>query len=100
MNKGCKVVLVSNSGYKQEHNELLQELIENEIDLFSAVGIECQQWEEAMGLLCAELNANDLKPKVFCSTTSHPDESVEDVIKFAEYWDQEEPTEVKIIEIS
>ena len=99
MNKGCKVVLISNSGYKEEHKDLLRELIENEIELFCTVCIECQEWEEAMGILCAELDANDIKPNAFCNTTSHPDESIEDVVKFAEYWDQEEPTEVKIIEI-
>ncbi|MGI9227531.1 MAG: DUF7684 family protein [Gammaproteobacteria bacterium] len=99
MNKGCKVVLISISGYKEEHNDLLQELIENEIELFSAVGIECQEWEEAMGFVCAELDANDIKPNAFCNTTSHPDESVEDVIKFAESWSQNRTAEVKIIEI-
>lgn len=99
MNKDCKVVLISNSGYKKEHNDLLQELIENEIELFCVVGIECQEWEEAMDLLCADLDANDIKPNAFCNTTSHPNESVEDVIKFAESWSQKGATEVKIIEI-
>ncbi len=99
MNKGCKVVLISNSGYKEEHNGLLQQLIENEIELFCTVGIVCQEWEEAMDLLCAELDATDIKPNAFCNTTSHPNESVEEVIKFAKSWSTHIATEVKIIEI-
>ncbi len=99
MKKGSKVVLISNSGYQEEHNDLLQELIENEIELFCAVGIECQKWEDTMDLLCAELDATDIKPNAFCNTTSHPNESVEEVIKFAESWNTHIATEVKIIEI-
>ena len=98
MSKGYKVVLISRSGYNEEHNSMLQEMVEDDVELFCVVGESCQEWEEAMDLLCAELDANDIIPNAFCNTTSHPDESVEDVIKFAENWSQE-IGEVKIIEI-
>ena len=98
MSNGNKVVLVSHSGYSEEHNALLQELIENKIELFCAVGVDCEDWEDAMDCICVELDANGIIPGAFCTTTSHPNESVDDAIQFAENWSQG-ANELKIIEI-
>ena len=94
-----KIVLISRSGYSKDHDTLLKELIESGIELFCAVGIDCEKWEEAMDWICVELDANNINPGVCCTTTSHPDESIEDAIFFAENWSGEKNGKVEIIEI-
>lgn len=90
---------MSKSGYKKDHDELLKNLIESDIELFCSVGVDCEKWEEAMDMICVTLDINNSKPGAFCTTTSHPDESIEDVINFAENWLGEKDGKVKIIDV-
>ena len=99
MDKGRKIVLVSKSGYSDKHEPFLRKLIEERIELLSVVGPDCQEWEDAMDWLCVELDTSGELPGAFCNTTSHPGESVEEVINFAKAWSKGGSSEVEVIEI-
>ncbi len=91
-----KVVLVSRSGYDRSHDGLLQSLIERRIILFCAVGRDCRTWEDVMDELCVGLIGDGTW---YVVTTSHPDESIEEVVAFAEQWHLDQPSSVEIIEV-
>ena len=80
------VVLHSTAAYSEAHKQVLREIIRLEPDLFAVVGVACREWEESMDWLCVELDASGEKPGAFCNTTSHPDETLSEVITFAEQW--------------
>lgn len=90
------VVLVSKTGYKKEHDSLLQSLIQRNISLFCAVGKDCQIWEGAVDLLCVNSETERNKETVLL-TTSHPNENIEDVMEFASFEVPE--TDIEVIEI-
>ena len=91
---GNKVVLVSKSGYSSDKDQILLDLIAEPIALFSVVGQDCQEWEDVMDELCVGDGSNP----VFIPTTSHPDESVEDVIEFVKQFAVEDDRGVRILE--
>lgn len=85
MTHAKKVVLVSSSGYSPERDEpLLREFITAGIKLFCVVGIDAEKWEEALDWLAIEIPAS--KDEVII-TTSHPDETFEEVLEFARQFD-------------
>jgi len=95
------IVVVSNTGYRDEHLKLLRNWLDQNIALFCAVGKDCEAWEEAMDNLCVKLDVSGEKPGAFCVTTSHPDETVEEVVEFATGWncDKEQKCDVEVKEI-
>jgi len=92
--KGNKVVLISKSGYSPDKNQILLDLIAEPIALFCVVGKDCQMWEEVMDDLCV----GDGSHSVFITTTSHPDETIEEVIEFARIFNVEKDEGVRILE--
>ena len=99
--RGKCVVLISASGYSEKYTSLLRRFIEEGVDLFCAQGKECEKWEEAMDWLCVELDTSGEKPGAFCTTTCHPNESVKEVVEFAENWNSRENRhcEVQVVQI-
>ena len=96
MNKG-KVVLISTSRYVPSRDEpLLRELIESKIELFCAVGIDAQSWEDALDWLCVDIGSID-GPDI--TTTSHPGETEDDVVEFARQFFTERKHDVEIIRV-
>lgn len=95
------VVLVSSSGYSHDHQSLLRKLLDERIELFCAIGKDCEAWEAAMDWLCINLDTSGVLPGAFVVTTSHPDESLEDVVEFAQNWNshEEQTTDVRIVEV-
>lgn len=88
-----KVVLLSKSGYDQKHDALLKQLIVREIDLFSAVGRDCDLWEDAMDAISEEKD-------IHINTTSHANETLEEVLAFAKLFAaSNQNQEIEIIEI-
>lgn len=75
----CKVVLISETGYHKRHDVLLLSYLDQGFELFSVVGKDCELWEEIMD----ELAIGDGSNSRYITTTSHPDEKVEDVVAFA-----------------
>ena len=94
--KANKVILISSTQYSSEHDELLKSLIKRKIVLFCAVGVDCENWEEALDWLCI---GEDGKGKYITNTTSHPAENLEEVKEFAKAWETEGESVIQIIEI-
>lgn len=93
--RGNKVVLISKAGYSPDKNHILLNLIAEPMALFCAVGKDCQMWEEVMNDLCVGDGSNP----VFIPTTSHPDEAIEEVIKFARVFSVDRDEGVRILEV-
>jgi hypothetical protein len=92
-----KVVLVSRRGYDSSHDALLASLIDRRIELFCAVGKDCELWEEVMDELVV---GPDGAGPVHVLTTSHPGESIAAVVEFASQWRLDDgPPDVEIIEV-
>lgn len=82
--------------YDRAHDALLEKLLDRKIALFCAVGVDCRTWEDAMDWTYI---GPDGASRGFVVTTSHPDESLADVVAFAEAWHLDEPSPVEIIEV-
>lgn len=79
-----KIVLVSSSVYTPEIGEaLLRQFVKDKIELFCAVGVDAAIWEDALDWLCI---STEIEGDHFIATTSHQNESVEEVVSFAESW--------------
>ena len=99
MSKAQKVVLVSRDGYSAKHDSLLRDLIVQGVKIFCAVGKDCEKWEEAMDWLCVQMDVDGEMPGVLVNTTSHPDETVAEVVEFVENWHISGNNEIRVIEI-
>jgi hypothetical protein len=92
-----KVVLIASQPYSaQLHEPLLLSLLERRIVLFSATGVDCENWETAFDLL---LTDPDRHFTHHVTTTSHPDEPIADVINMADLWFVEGGSEVEVLEV-
>jgi len=94
--KANKVILISSTQYSTEHDEILKSLIKRKIVLFCAVGVDCENWEEALDWLCIGKNGEGTH---IINTTSHPGETLEEVKDFAKAWETEDESDIQIIEI-
>jgi len=90
-----KVVLISESGYSSEHDELLLSFLDQGCELFCVVGKDCELWENVMD----ELAIGNGENSKYITTTSHPGESVKDVIEFANNFTTKSNGEVQIVRI-
>jgi len=91
-----KVILSTNKKYSPEYKDLLAELVERKIELFCAIGEECEIWEEALDSACFNEKGKEIG---FVVTTSHPNETLEEVKEFAKQWSGEGNSEIQIIKI-
>jgi hypothetical protein len=77
-----KIVLVSSSSYIADScDALLRQFVDDRIELFCVVGVDAERWEEALDWLCIGPEGHHIH---LINTTSHPRESVEEVMSFAE----------------
>lgn len=90
-----KVVLISETGYNREHDSLLSSFLDQKYELFCAVGKDCELWEEVMDELAV---GNGESPR-YITTTSHSNESVDEVIEFAKFFGNELGEEVHVVRI-
>jgi hypothetical protein len=99
--RGKCIILVSESGYSDTQLPLLRQFIDKGVELFCAQGKQCEKWEEAMDWLCVQLDTSGEKPGAFCTTTCHPEESVEEVVQFAKNWNLHEgkQCDVQVVQI-
>jgi hypothetical protein len=95
------IVLKSSRPYSSEYDPLLIGFIEQGIDLFAVTGVDCEEWEEAMDWICVDLDISGKLPDAFCNTTSHPGQSLEEVIAFAKQWCSLNgwPEQISVVEI-
>ena len=90
-----KVILVSESGYSAEHDKLLEAFLEQNFGLFCVVGKDCELWEQVMDEIAVG-NGENVR---YITTTSHPNESVTEVVEFANNFITSKESEVKVVRI-
>lgn len=90
-----KIVLISESGYNSEHDNFLNNLLDEGCELFCVVGKDCALWEDVMD----EIAIGDGNNNRFITTTSHTDETEQEVIEFANNWTTKSPSGVKVVRI-
>ncbi len=93
-----RVVLHSKSGYSKTNDGFLKSLIENKVLLFCAVGKDCELWHDVMDEFYI---ADGVDRDFFMITSWHDDETLDEVIDFAEMFTLDEPDsgKVEVIEI-
>ena len=90
-----RVVLVSEQKYNLERDELILSLLDKGYVLFCVVGIDCEKWEDIID----ELSIGDGSNPKFVTTTSHPNESVDEVVEFAKMLTLDKKSGVDVIGI-
>lgn len=98
-NEARKVILFSKNGYSEEYDTLLNRLISEKILLFCAVGKDCELWHDIMDELIVGDGTTELDFDMI--TTWHENETLDEVIQFAEDFDigVAENNKLKIIEV-
>lgn len=95
MSYSGKIVLVSASGYRPQRDDaLLRDLLAARIELFCAVGVDAEKWEEALDWTCV---GEDGLGEYVIVTTSHIDESPAEVVAFAEAFETRVPHSVQVV---
>lgn len=92
-----KVVLLSSVPYSSRYEPLLLGLIQRQIVLFCAVGVDCENWELALDHLLTDPDRNFTHE---ITTTSHLDEPIDDVLNLANVWYVEGSPAVELIEVA
>ncbi|MBL8519868.1 MAG: hypothetical protein JNK75_04285 [Betaproteobacteria bacterium] len=77
-----KVILVLESGSVLNRDHLLNELFEDRIELFCAVGKDAAEWEDLMDWVCVEAEVEKGIDHLVL-TTSHETGSLDDVVELA-----------------
>lgn len=93
-----KIILFSKNGYSKKYNKLLNQLIDEKILLFCAVGKDCELWHDIMDELFVDLGE---ERDFFMITTWHDDETLAEVIEFAKFYHIEgiNNEQIKVIEL-
>lgn len=94
MSYETKIVLHSKSGYRPEMDALIEELIREGVKFVGVVGKDCEKIEDVID----EIVVGDGSTDNFVLTSSHPGESLEEVVEFARSLSLEYPGNVQIIE--
>lgn len=92
-----RVVLHTQVPYDRCYDELLQRLIEREIALLCVVGVDCEAWEDAMDQACV---GSDGAGQRFVLTSSHPDETLAEVVALAKVMRLDDAGGVEVIEVT
>ncbi len=96
--KAKKIIIKTDKPYTENHQSQLEHLCDRKIELFCAWGKHCTEWEDAMDDTITDFKL--LGDKHHITTTSHVDESFEDVLNMAEAWSVESDNKnVEIIEL-
>lgn len=91
--KNSRVVLVSTRRYSTEQNEVILSLLDRRYVLFCVVGVDCKKIEDIIDELAI---GDSITPK-FITTTSHPAESVDDVINFAKMLTLDSKSDIDVL---
>lgn len=93
-----KVVLVTGRDYVTELDRpFLLGLLKAKVELFCAVGRDATAWEDAMDWLCIEEVEEAGSAKHVVVTTAHMDQTVEEVIAFAEHFECSKLCHVEVL---
>jgi hypothetical protein len=91
---GKKIVLHSKTGYRPEMDTLIEQFIRDGVKFVGVVGEDCVKIEDIIDeILVGDGNKDD-----FILTSSHPGESLEEVVEFARSLTSEYAGEVQVVE--
>ena len=90
-----KIVLHCRNGYEPRINTLVEEFIRDGVIFVAIVGAHCARVEEIIDELVVGLGDRDYD----WLTSSHPDESVEDAVRFADSLTGKYDGESQIVEL-
>lgn len=91
-----KIVLLSKSGYCSERDDgLLRELLQDRIELFCVPGQDVDKWEDALDWICVGEDGNG---QHLIITTCHRNESLEEVVAFAQMFKTGHKHTVQVLE--
>lgn len=93
--KHSRAVLVSKNKYSPELDELILSLFDRGYELFCVVGEDCELIEDIID----ELAVGDASEPKEVITTSHPNQSLEEVVEFASMLILNGKSEVDVIGI-
>lgn len=96
-----KIVLIATQPYNAlKFEPLLESLIERRVKFFCAGGVDAEQWEEAFDWLVVDLHIRDESTKDYSPlTSSHKDETEDEVIEFANLISAEFGEEIEVIRV-
>jgi len=92
----AKVVLHCPTGYHFTLDQLVEQFISDGVKFVGVVGHDCQRVEDIIDELVVG-DGDD--PDRFLLTSSHPGETVADVVEFARLLFVEDATEAQVIEL-
>jgi hypothetical protein len=90
-----KFVIHCSHGYQPRLDSLVEQWIRDGVVFVGAVGKDCAKVEEIIDELCV----GDGSKPYYMLTSSHPDESLEDAIEFAESLTGEHAGPVEVVEL-
>jgi len=89
-----KIVVHSTSGLRPEFSTLVAEWINEGVVFLGIVGLDAAKLED----VADDVAVGDGSNPYFLLTTSHPDESLEDAVEFAEMLTGEHAGPVRVVE--
>lgn len=84
--KTFKVIVISESGFCDAMAQALENIIAREPRLIAILGNDCEKLEDLSDQICLGYGSNPQQ----IVTTSHPGESLEEVINFTKSFDQDQ----------
>ena len=90
-----KIVLHCRSGYESRLESLVEEFIQDGVIYVGVVGVDCCKVEDIID----EIVVGDGGRECFMLTSSHPDECVEEVVRFADSLTGEYEGKSRIVEV-
>jgi hypothetical protein len=91
-----RVVLNCLRGYRMELDAMVEEFLRDGVRLVAVVGQDCERVEEVIDELVVGLGDDASR---FLLTSSHPGESVEDAVAFAQSLSEECAGEVAVVSL-
>ena len=89
-----KIVLYSKSGYRPELDSLIEQFIRDGVKFVGVFGDDCVKIEDIIDEIVVGDGSNDN----FILTSSHPSDSLEEVVEFARSLSLEYTGEVQVVE--
>lgn len=95
------IVLISPLSNPETLKPFVEECLNDKVSLISVIGAGCQEIEDEIDWILIDAGSEEDR---FITTTSHPNETIEDVTEFAENWSllqtfNDQVPDVKIIRL-
>jgi hypothetical protein len=94
------IVLHSSAGYQPRLDDLVEEFMRDSVAVVAVVGEECEKIEDIIDELVVGPQGRDYSGRDdFMITTSHPDESVDEVVAFVRSWRAASQGDIQVVDL-